>query len=123
MSARVRMLSGVTIRRVVATERHSACLTCAQVYPLRTDLHTLFAYVPLRMFDGSNRSEVIANFLSHHRSFPGQDPSIRSALGVRRIRQSILHPQLTPPALRCRPEHRQLRRLRADLFQANEALL
>ena len=67
MSARVRVLCGVTIRRVITAQRRGARLTRPQMDPLCADLHALFAFPPLRMFDSLNRSYVRAAFLRHHR--------------------------------------------------------
>ena len=66
MCARVRVLCGVAIWRVVTTQRRSTSLTCPQMDPLGVDLHALFALPPLRMFDRLNRPYVRASFLSHH---------------------------------------------------------
>jgi len=66
MCARVRVLSGVAIRRVVTTQGRAACLTRTQMNPLCADLHALFALPPLGMFDCLNRPYVRASFLSHH---------------------------------------------------------
>lgn|SRR6266540_1484141 len=66
MFARVRVLCGMTIRRVVTAERRGARLTRPQMDPLCADLHALFALTPLRMFDSLNRSYVRAAFPSHH---------------------------------------------------------
>ena len=65
MSARVRVLRGVAIRRVVTTQRPATRLTCPQMNPLSADLHALFAFSPLRMFDARNRRYVRASFLNH----------------------------------------------------------
>ncbi|HET6670066.1 MAG TPA: hypothetical protein VFH15_07510 [Pyrinomonadaceae bacterium] len=62
MATRVRVLRGVSIRRVVAAQRGATCLASAQVHPARTNLHTFFAYPSLRMFDVRDRSDMSACF-------------------------------------------------------------
>jgi hypothetical protein len=66
MSARVRVLRGVVIRRIVATQRRVARLTCPQMDPSRADLYALFALPALRLFYFLNRPYVRAGFLSHY---------------------------------------------------------
>jgi len=51
MAGRARMFAGVLIRRAVAAESYPACLACAQMNPMITDLHTFFALTPVRLFD------------------------------------------------------------------------
>src|SRR2546422_3104664 len=65
MSTRVRVLRGVTIRRVVTTQRRATRLTGPQMHPSRADLHAFFAFSPLRMFDTRNRLYVSASFFNH----------------------------------------------------------
>ena len=65
MFTSLRVLRGVTIRRVVTTQRRAARLTGPQMHPSRADLHALFAFSPLRMFDSRNRLYVRTSFFSH----------------------------------------------------------
>ena len=58
MPACVRMFGGVPIRRAIAAERYAACLTRAQMYPGRTDLHAFFAFATMRLLDGFNRNRI-----------------------------------------------------------------
>ena len=55
MSARLRMLRGVMIRRVVTTQRRATCLTGSQMQPAVPDFYALFTFPKLRMFDARNR--------------------------------------------------------------------
>jgi len=52
MSTGVRMFAGVLIWRAVAAQRDSTCLACAQMNPVTTDFHALFAFPAFRLFDG-----------------------------------------------------------------------
>ena len=52
MSGGVRVSAGVLIRRTVAAQRHAACLACAQMNPVITDLYAFFTFLPFRSFDG-----------------------------------------------------------------------
>jgi hypothetical protein len=65
MLGSVCVLSRVTIRRAVATQRHAAGLTRSQVNPATPDLHTLFTRTPLRKLNKLDRLDVLANFFSH----------------------------------------------------------
>ena len=51
MAARIGMLGGVLIGRVVAAERHSAFLARTQMNPVAADLHAFFAFEAFRPFD------------------------------------------------------------------------
>ena len=65
MSTRMRVLGGVTIRRVVTTQGRATRLTGAQVHPLCADLHALLAFPSLRVLDARNRLDVGTRFLRH----------------------------------------------------------
>ena len=52
MSTSVRMFAGVLIRRAVAAQRDSTRLAGAQMNPVTTDFHALFAFPAFRLFDG-----------------------------------------------------------------------
>ncbi len=58
MSTRARVLGCVAVWRAVAAERYAACLTRAQMYPGRTDLHAFFAFATMRLLDGFNRNRI-----------------------------------------------------------------
>ena len=58
MSTGMSMFAGVPIRRAVAAKRDSTCLACPQMYPIGTDLYTLFTFTALRLFDRLNRNRV-----------------------------------------------------------------
>jgi hypothetical protein len=47
----VRVFAGMPIRRTVAAECDAAFLTRAQMHPVVANLHALFAFLTLRMFD------------------------------------------------------------------------
>jgi len=66
------MLGGVAIRRVVTTQRRAARLTGAQVHPLGADLHALFAFPSLRVFDARNRLDMYTRFVRHDALLPFQ---------------------------------------------------
>ena len=65
MSLGVRVRRGVTIRRIVTAQSRTARLTRPQMDPLCADLHALFAFPPLRVFDAGNRAYMRASFSSH----------------------------------------------------------
>ena len=58
MSTGVRVFAGVLIRRAVAAESYPACLACAQMNPMITDLHTFFAFAAIRLLDGLNVNRI-----------------------------------------------------------------
>lgn len=123
-----------TMRRYVKVKvdplkvNEKKCPCCAEIIKREARIckhcHLMLSDIvrPLTITSIALRVNVMKKFGLISCSF-SYDPSIRSAVGVRRIRQSILHPRLTPRVLGFLPEHRRLRRLRADSFQANEALL
>jgi hypothetical protein len=51
MSASMRVLGGVAVRRTVAAERNATCLAGPQVDPVVADLNALGAFAALRLFD------------------------------------------------------------------------
>ena len=65
MSARVRVLRGVAIWRVVTTQSSVAFLTNAQVNPLATGLHALFAFAAFRVPDCGDRGNMSAHAGGH----------------------------------------------------------
>jgi len=72
MSTRVRMLGGVAIRRVVTTQGRATRLTRAQVHPSCADLHALFAFPSLRVFDTRNGLDMDTRFVRHDPLLPFQ---------------------------------------------------
>jgi hypothetical protein len=66
MFRRVRVFRGVTIRRAIATQRRTTLLARAQVHPLRTNLHTLFADSFFRAFDFRDGIDMSANSFGRH---------------------------------------------------------
>jgi hypothetical protein len=52
------MLAGVAAWRIVTTKRRAAILACSQVNPFRANLHALFAFAALWMFDCPDSSEM-----------------------------------------------------------------
>jgi hypothetical protein len=58
MSGRARMLRGVLVGRVVAAQRHTACLTRSQMNPSGANLYALFAHSFLRLLYGRDCSDV-----------------------------------------------------------------
>src|SRR5438093_3117929 len=91
--ARARVLAGVPVRRVVATERRAALLAGPEMDPRRGDLHALTALPALRVLDGRDRPEIRARPFWHRRH-----PPIRAAPCVRRRPRSIPLPPPTPRA-------------------------
>ncbi len=61
----MRVFTGVPVRRAIATKRHAAFLTRAQMNPVGTDLHALLTFAVLRLFDGRHRIEMRAASASH----------------------------------------------------------
>ena len=59
------VFSSVTIWRAVATACAAALLARAQVNPLRTDLHAVFADAFLRMFDVGDGVDMNTYFCRH----------------------------------------------------------
>ena len=51
MSASMRVAGGVPVWGTIAAERRAACLTGAQMHPVRADLDAFFAFEALRLFD------------------------------------------------------------------------
>ena len=51
MPARVRVFARMMVWRAVATERDSTCLAGPQMNPVGADLHALFAFAALRLFN------------------------------------------------------------------------
>ena len=58
MHTGVRVLAGVLIRRAVAAQRDSTRLARSEMHPMRTDLHTFFAFAPMRLLDRLNRNRI-----------------------------------------------------------------
>jgi hypothetical protein len=56
----LRVLPGVTVRRLVATTRGPARLAGPQVHPLPADLYALLAFVRARLQDCLDRRQVAA---------------------------------------------------------------
>src|SRR3954463_5084951 len=65
MIGRMRMLGGMAVRRRVATERHAARLTHAQMDPLRAGLRAFLADVAFGVLDAVHRRDVITACPSH----------------------------------------------------------
>src|SRR5258706_8062010 len=65
MSARLRVPRGVSVRRVVATQRPAALLTRAEVNPAVARFHTLFAFALLCMLHHSDRIQMGAASAGH----------------------------------------------------------
>jgi hypothetical protein len=58
MSTGVRVLAGVLIRRAVAAQRNSTCLTRPQMNPVAADLNAFFAFATMRLLDRLNRYRI-----------------------------------------------------------------
>ncbi len=73
MSAGLRMFAGVPIWRTVAAQSNAACLTSAQVNPLRADLDAFLTLHPLRMFHRSDdidmRTALVRHFMEAGQPF------------------------------------------------------
>jgi hypothetical protein len=65
MPARVRVFARVMVWRAVATEGDSTCLAGPQMNPVRTDLHALRAFAPLRLFNRLDRVKMRATSIGH----------------------------------------------------------
>jgi len=65
MATRARVLRRMPVWRAIATTRRAALLASAQMHPLRTDLHTLFANSLLRLLDFVNRIDMNTYFGCH----------------------------------------------------------
>jgi hypothetical protein len=72
MSTRVCVLGRVAIRRIITTQGRATRLTRAEVHPSCADLHTLFAFPSLRVFDARNRLDVGTRFVAHDSLLPFQ---------------------------------------------------
>ena len=66
MPTRAGMLCRVTIRRTIATQRDAARLASAEVNPLIPDLHTLFTFTALRMFNRLDSFDMSTTFVIIH---------------------------------------------------------
>ena len=58
MSTGVRVFASVLIRRAVTAQRDATCLACTQMDPGAANLHALFAFATLRLFDRLNRNRI-----------------------------------------------------------------
>src|SRR5205807_8950555 len=65
MPARPRVFAGVLIRRAVATQRRATLLACAQMHPLRPNLHTLGALAAGGKSDGRDGGQMCATSVGH----------------------------------------------------------
>jgi len=65
MSAGVRMLGRVTVRRAVAAKRHSTSLAGPQMHPVRADLYAFFTFTALRLFNRLDRVKMRAASVGH----------------------------------------------------------
>src|SRR5258708_39097739 len=65
MSARLRVPRGVSIRRIIATQRPAALLTRAQVNPAVASFHALFAFAPLCVLHCDDRIQMGAASVGH----------------------------------------------------------
>jgi hypothetical protein len=65
MSASVCVFTGVPIPRAVTAERGATCLARPQVDPVCADLHALFAFASVRLFDRLDRIEMSAASVRH----------------------------------------------------------
>lgn len=82
MPARVRVLACMPVWRAVAAECRAARLTGAQMHPVRTDLHALFAFTALRLFDRIDRVKMRATSIGHSVTLaaPDEQMQLRSIL-------------------------------------------
>src|SRR5438094_3978375 len=65
MPAGVRMFAGMPVRRAVAAKRHATSLARPQMHPVAPDLHTLFAFAPLRLLDRRDRIQMRTTSVGH----------------------------------------------------------
>ena len=92
MCRRPSVLTGVSIRRRIAAQRHAACLARAQVNPVRSDLNALLTLMILRMLHRLNRADVDAALTIHNRL---------SFVQVRRIGQVLSKQNLWRSVISC----------------------
>ena len=59
----------MTIRRAIATECGTTCLTSPQVDPVRADLYALIAFTMFGMLDALDHLEVRTSFRRHNHLF------------------------------------------------------
>lgn len=69
MSARVRMLARVLIRRAIAAQGHAALLTGAEMNPRGADFHTLLALAPLRLRDLIDGTDVFTSLVHYYKTY------------------------------------------------------
>ena len=67
MSTLARVFAGVLIWRAVTAERDATCLARPQMDPGAADLHALFAFATLRLFDGFDCIQVRTASGTHNR--------------------------------------------------------
>lgn len=58
MSTGMRVFAGVLIRRAVAAQRNSTCLTRPQMNPVAADLNAFFAFATMRLLDRLNLNRI-----------------------------------------------------------------
>ena len=58
VTAGIRVFAGVLVRRAVAAQRDSTCLTRPQMHPIGTDLYAFFAFATMRLLDRFNRNRI-----------------------------------------------------------------
>lgn len=69
MAAHTCVVAGVLIKRVVATQRPAALLTCPQMHPSRADLYALSALAASGMLDRRDCGKMSAGSLRHQFTF------------------------------------------------------
>jgi hypothetical protein len=68
MAGRVRVFCSVPVRRIVATQRHTALLTGSQMHPLPVDLYAFGAFEALGKLNIINGGNVRTGRVSHDSS-------------------------------------------------------
>ncbi len=94
MAARACVLAGVLIRRIVATQRPAALLTCPQMHPARADLHALSTLAAPGMFDIRDCGKMSAGFVRHNRflNFVAPDARRRQRSMMKLLSSSTTQP-------------------------------
>src|SRR5215211_110366 len=97
MATGVRMFAGVLIWRAVAAKRHATFLACAQMNPVTTDLHALFAFPAFRLFDGFDCVQMRTAAIGHYSGqFISRYEDVQSACRPFQSREPAFHRKRFP---------------------------
>lgn len=96
MSARLRVLRGMVIRRAVTAQRRLTRLTRAQVHPFSADLYAFLAHMSRWSFDRRNRLNVIAGFFCHGSALYSLTASSNECNAILKRSLTSTHSMLSP---------------------------